>query len=106
VWEDGIFRAKHAPTGIVGSIERRTARRVFLDLLKATVAENQPMSSNSRSGNYACRWFARRPDRERFKLPDFERAMQECFVAGEIKNVEVWHNRHMITRLVPSNWEA
>jgi RecA-family ATPase len=103
-WRDGVFVAKQAPTGIIASIERRTARRVFLELLQRTVDENQPVTSNSRSGNYAPRLFVTRPERERFKVPDFSRAMQELFASGEIKNVETWWNRHRLTRIVPREW--
>jgi RecA-family ATPase len=105
-WRDGVFVAKQAPTGIIGSIERRTARRVFLDLLRATVAEKQPVSSNSRTGNYAPRLFVKRPDRERFKVADFERAMQELFVAGEIENVEIANSGHRATRILPREQAA
>jgi RecA-family ATPase len=75
-WQDGVFVPIKQPTGILGTIERRTCERVFLDLLDKTTAEGQHLSSNSRAGNYAPRIFAQRPEREKFARPDFERAMQ------------------------------
>lgn len=75
-----------ARAGIVASIERRNCEQVFLRLLDKTSAEEQPVSSNTRSGNYAPRLFSRRPDRERFQKPDFEWAMQALFAVGEITN--------------------
>jgi RecA-family ATPase len=86
-WQhDGVFIRTGPPTGTLGSIERRNREAVFLDLLDKVNAEGQRVSSNTRSGNYAARLFAQRPDRDRFKLADFERAMQTLFAASEIRN--------------------
>lgn len=57
-----------------------------MDLLDKTTAEGQPVSANTRSGNYAPRLFEKRPERQRFKKADFERAMQVLFAANEIRN--------------------
>jgi RecA-family ATPase len=90
-WADGVLIPKARPMtadpGIVGSIARRNAERVFLDLLANMTAEKQPVSSNSRAGNYAPRLFGRRPDRERFRQADFEVAMQSLFAQKQIVNV-------------------
>lgn len=86
-WKEGVFVPKNAPTGIIGSIERRTCERVFMDMLDQTAAENQPISSNSRAGNYAPRLFVKRPDREGFTVKDFEGAVQRLFAKGEIVNI-------------------
>jgi hypothetical protein len=83
-WKDGVFAATSPPASIIGSIERRTCERVFLDLLARTVSEGQRVTHNSRAGNYAPRVFALRPDRERFAKADFERAMQALFAARSI----------------------
>jgi RecA-family ATPase len=85
-WKDGVFVSTSAPMGIIGSIQRRTCQRVFLDLLNKTAAEGQPVSSNSKAGNFAPRLFASRPDRERFTKPDFEHAMQALFASQQITN--------------------
>jgi RecA-family ATPase len=86
-WREGVFIADRPPGGIIGSIERRTTERVFLDLLATTTQENQPVSSNARAGNYAPRLFAKRPGRERFGFKDFEAAMQRLFAQEAITNV-------------------
>jgi RecA-family ATPase len=83
-WENGVFLPIRPTTGILASIERRNCEQVFLRLLDKTAAEGQPVSSNTRSGNYAPRLFSRRPDRERFQKADFEWAMQALFAEGEI----------------------
>ena len=83
-WHDGVFVPLHSTTGIAASIERRTARRVFYDLLNRALAEGQYLSNNSRAGNYAPRIFAMRPDRERFVKADFERAMHDLLATKEI----------------------
>jgi hypothetical protein len=83
-WCDGVFIADGPPSGIIGSIDRRTAERVFLDLLDRSAAEGQFVSHNSRASNYAPRVFALRPDRGRFAKRDFEFAMQALFAAKTI----------------------
>jgi hypothetical protein len=89
MWKNGVFVATRVPTGIIGSIERRTAERVFLDLLQKTTTENQPVSPNNRAGNYAPRVFVQRPtaERQNFKVTDFERAMQALLSNEEIFNI-------------------
>ena len=83
-WQDGVFVADRPAGGILGSIERRSCERVFLDLLQKTLTEGQYLSHNLRAGNYAPRVFATRPDRERFTKTDFERAMQALFASKTI----------------------
>jgi RecA-family ATPase len=85
-WEKGVFVPVGATTGILASIERRNCEQVFLRLLDKTTAEGQPVSPNTRSGNYAPKLFSRRPDRERFQKADFAWALQALFAAGEIIN--------------------
>jgi RecA-family ATPase len=85
-WRDGVFVPLTPPGGIIGSIERRTCERVFLELLEKMTAEQQPVSANKKSGNYAPRFFVQRPERERFRTGDFERAMQALFASNEIQN--------------------
>jgi RecA-family ATPase len=99
-WKDGVFVPILAPSGILGSTERRTCTRVFLDLLDKTTAEEQPVSSNSRAGNYAPRLFASRPDRERFAKGDFEHAMQALFASREIANENYGRRSDMRSRIV------
>jgi RecA-family ATPase len=99
-WKDGVFVPSHAPSGIVGSIERRTCEQVFLDLLDKTTTEGQPVSSNSRAANYAPRLFASRPERERFTQADFQRAMQALFASGGIANQEYGRKSDMRSRII------
>jgi RecA-family ATPase len=99
-WRNGVFVPIQSPTGILASIDRRTADRVFLDLLDATTREGQPVSSNNRSGNFAPKLFARRPDREGYKRADFELAMQRLFAQGEIKQVEYGRKGDLRNRIV------
>src|SRR5262249_34125156 len=53
-WEDGVFVASELG-GLFGLMERQPCERVFLQLLDRTAEANQPVSSNSRAGNYAPR---------------------------------------------------
>jgi RecA-family ATPase len=83
-WKDGVFVATSPPTGVIGSMERRTCERVFMDLFDKATAEGQHLSHNSRTGNYAPRVFMQRPDRERFGKVDFERAMHALFATKQL----------------------
>jgi RecA-family ATPase len=83
-WRDGVFVSKTPPTGIIGSIARRTAERVFLDLRDELAAQGRYVSHKSRASNYAPKLFVKHPHRERFTLKDFERAMENLFSRGEI----------------------
>jgi RecA-family ATPase len=108
-WQDGIFVPLYPSTGIIGSIERRVCERVFLDLIDRTDGEGQPVSSNTKAGNYAPRLFATRPDRERYVRADFERAMQALFARKEITNATYGRKsdlRTRIARLSPPQQEA
>ena len=84
-WKDGVFIPLHAPTGILGSIERRSAERVFLELLDKVISEGRYVSDSNRAPNYAPKIFIMRPDRERFARTDFERAMQGLFATKQIR---------------------
>jgi RecA-family ATPase len=83
-WKDGTFISPIASTGILASIERHTAKRVFLNLLDAVAAENRHVSESTHAHNYAPKLFARRPDREGFREADFKTAMEALFTEGEI----------------------
>jgi RecA-family ATPase len=88
-WCDGVFVADAPQPGILGAIGRRTCERVFLDLLDAATAENQPISSNINAPrNYAPRFFAKKPEgeREKFKASDFEQAMRRLLKDRRIIN--------------------
>ncbi|MBV8937622.1 MAG: hypothetical protein JO095_17710 [Alphaproteobacteria bacterium] len=84
-WQNGVFVVDTPTTGIVGSIERRNCEQVFLDLLTRFAADRRFVSATSRASNYAPRLFAGCPDRERFKLPDFRKAMERLFAAKTIQ---------------------
>ena len=83
-WQNGVLIPDRQPTGIEAHIQRKTAERVFLDLLDRVMAEGQYVSHKP-NGNYAPRIFSQRPDRERFTKADFQRAMHALFAAREIR---------------------
>jgi RecA-family ATPase len=99
-WSDGVFIPDQVSTDIIASIEKKTAQRVFLDLLDRVTTEGQHVTSVT-SGNYAPRIFASRPDRERFTKADFEKAMHALFADGEIRIETYKHvSRHYREHLV------
>jgi len=86
-WKDGVFEHTPAPGGILGSIERRTADRVFVDLVDKANNEKRFVSASPTAGNFAPKAFAKRPDREGYDKADLSRAMERLFVSGAIINV-------------------
>jgi hypothetical protein len=83
---EGLLLPDLPELDIIGTIKRRNAEKVFLDLLDKLTAENRPLSSSNRAGNYAPKIFALRPpsDRDDFKRRDFEIAMESLFQRSEI----------------------
>src|SRR5262249_1471968 len=98
-WKAGVFLPVHEATGIIASIEKRTCERVFLDLLQQVTNENQPVSSNSRAGNYAPKLFAQRRPTERYRVKDLELAMQNLFSQSRIINVSYGRKGDERTRI-------
>jgi RecA-family ATPase len=98
-WREGVFIPDRSATGMISSIERRNCEQVFLDLLGQVTAENQPVSSNSRAGNYAPKLFSKRPGRDGFVKAEFEAAMQKLFAASQIVNVDYGRKHDERTRI-------
>lgn len=72
-------------TGILGSIERRAAEHVFLDLLDTAMRQGRNVSDSKNAGNYAPKMFANSPKAERYNQREFAAAMERLFTAGEIR---------------------
>jgi RecA-family ATPase len=104
-WRNGVF-VPTRQTGVLGSIERRSCERVFLDLLDAIIAEGRHVSENSHAPNYAPQLFAMRPDREGFTKADFGRAMQALFAKREIAIGEYRSSGHRYACIVPTRQPA
>jgi RecA-family ATPase len=85
VWRDKLLVPESAPGGLMGTIYRRAAERVFLDLLDKVTAEGRHVSDSKHASNFAPKLFAGRPGNERYKEADFRRAMETLFDNGEIK---------------------
>jgi hypothetical protein len=96
------------PAGLFGTIARRAAEQVFLDLLDKITVEGRPASESSRAGNYAPRLFASRPERSGHTERDFKRAMEQLFADGRI-TAETYgradQDRRRIVRTAPAEVE-
>ena len=77
-WKDGVFIHKPQPTGILGSIGRSHAERVFLNLLAERCKQQRWVSANETANNFAPRVFGGYPkaDRDGFREKDFKEAME------------------------------
>ncbi len=58
---------------------------MFLDLLDRCDAQGVHVSESPHAGNYACKLFGKRPDREGFGKREFEAAMAALFAARRIR---------------------
>lgn len=84
-WNDaGLLLPTRQPTGIIGSIERGRARRIFLEMLDRTIAQGRRVSASRQALNYAPAEFARRPERDGLRKADLVTAMEELFSDGTI----------------------
>jgi RecA-family ATPase len=88
-WQEGVFiREDAAETGIIGSIKRKKAEVVFLELLDAVTKENRSVSDSTHAPNYAPKLFAMRPERDGYTKIDFVRAMERLFASRQITMLE------------------
>jgi RecA-family ATPase len=87
-------------TGILGSIGRRAAEHVFLDLLDATTRQGRNVSDSKHAGNYAPKTFAASPDAERYSSKDFAAAMERLFTAGKIRMEQYGRKSDTRSRIV------
>ena len=99
-WRDHVLIADEPAGVVVGSVNRRRAETVFLDLLERVEAEDRPVSDNTHAGNYAPRLFADRPEREDFNKADFKRAMEALFSQSRIKIEEYGRSGDRRRRIV------
>ena len=100
-WQDGVFiREGAADTGIIGSIIRKKAETVFLELLDALARENRPVSDNSHAPNFAPKLFAMRPERDGYTKTDFTRAMERLFAARQITMQEYGRKSDLRRKIV------
>jgi RecA-family ATPase len=72
-------------TGMFGSIERRAAERVFLDLLDAATRQRRNVSDSKHAGNYAPKTFAASPNAEHYNQKELAAAMERLFAAGALR---------------------
>jgi hypothetical protein len=83
-WRDKLLVPVLSSRGILGAIQRRTADRVFIDLLDATASQGRRVSDSKHAGNYAPKAFAASPRSERHTSKDFAVAMERLFAEGVI----------------------
>jgi RecA-family ATPase len=84
-WRGNLLVPALTSTGMLGSLERRAAEQVFLDLLDATTRQGRPMSASKHAGNFAPKTFAASPNAERYSQKDLAAAMERLFAAGAIR---------------------
>jgi hypothetical protein len=84
-WRGKLLVPVLPSTGILGTIERRAAERVFLDLLDAATRQGRNVSDSKHAGNYAPRTFAASPNAERYSQKELAKAMERLFAAGELR---------------------
>ena len=92
-WVAGVYEEIAEDPGMMGSLRKGNAERVFLELLEATKREGRSVSDSKHASNFAPKLFAGRPDAAGFNMNDFRRAMEALFVAGKIR-VETYGRKH------------
>ena len=84
-WRDKLLIPALPQGGIIGAIERRSAERVFLELLAAAAEAGRNVSDSKHAGNYAPKVFAVSPNAERYTAKDFAAAMERLFANRRIR---------------------
>jgi hypothetical protein len=84
-WRGKLLIPVLPSTGISGSIERRAAEHVFLNLLDAATRQGRNVSDSKHAGNYAPKAFVASPNAERYTKKDLASAMERLFAADEIR---------------------
>jgi len=83
-WRDKLLVPVLPSTGILGSMGRRAAEHVFLDLIDAATRQGRNVSDSKHAGCYAPKKFAASPNAEGYSQKDLAAAMEHLFTAGEI----------------------
>jgi len=99
-WHDGAFTLADAADGAVAGMARREAADVFLALLDRLTGQNRAVSHSFRAGNYAPKIFASQVDRDDYKRPDFERAMESLLHRGAITVIDYGRSGDQRQKLV------
>jgi RecA-family ATPase len=84
-WRGKLLVPIQPSAGIFGSIERRAAERVFLDLLDAATRQGRNVSDSKHAGNYAPKTFAASPNADRYSQKELAAAMERLFAAGDLR---------------------
>ena len=84
-WRDGVLMAPQDERGIIGSIQRGNAEKVFLACLDAVRGEGREVSAKSRASNYAAKIFAMRPEANGFDKRTFGLAIERLFSQKAIR---------------------
>ncbi len=87
----------------MAGMQGRNAERVFLGQLEAMTEEGRHVSESTNSGNYAPRFFSKRPGREGFNKADFAKAMERLFSDGKIRVEEYGREHDKRRRIVAVN---
>jgi RecA-family ATPase len=83
-WRDGVFTRDDEPTGIIGSINRRSADDAFLACLDAAAAQGRHVTDANNSPRYAPKVFASMPQADGITKDQLQAAMARLFNAGKI----------------------
>ena len=89
-WANGVLNYHPEEMGVDATAKAAKASRVFTTLLDEAINSGVNLSASDFARNYAPKYFARRPrkDRENLTVKDFEGAMQRAIRNGDIESVE------------------
>lgn len=83
-WREGVFLRDDEPTGILGTIKRRSANEAFLACLDAATQQGRHVTDAKQSPRYAPKVFAAMSQADGTRKADLEAAMSALFNAGRI----------------------
>lgn len=100
-WRNGVIMPISGPDCASGGIARPSAEFLFLKLLDQQTERGVLLSHANRTSNYAPKVFANHPDRDGYRIKDFESAMSNLLAKKQIRVGERRNkNRHFTTCLM------
>lgn len=102
-WREGVLSPVEQSTGMLASIEKRSAEQVFVELLSQWEADPLGLSDSPKAGNrYAPAVMCKMPAAQSYRVRDFAQAMERLLARREVVRLTVGAPSNRMTRLALS----
>jgi RecA-family ATPase len=106
-WDAGAYVEIPDDPGMVGSLRRGNAEKVFLACLDRLTEQGRHVTDAANSPRFAPRHFAEMPEANGFEARDFKGAMERLFAVGTIRiGAAIGSDRHKVKAIIRTGQEA